>query len=484
MPTDGAPSHLFVIFGATGDLARRKLLPAVYRLSVQGELENRWSILGVARSAEFDDASFRSWARDALLEEGIESEAVAAWCDRCLFYQSLSGDSDGFGGLKSRIETIEAELQLPGNRLFYLALPPAAFRPTIEGLGNAELHRGPGWTRLVLEKPFGTDLPSARSLNAVVHEWFDESQVYRIDHYLGKETVQNLLVFRFANYLFESVWNRNGVDSVQITVAEDVGVENRAGYYDHSGALRDMIQNHLTQLLSLVTMDAPVAYEADYVRNEKIKVLRAVRPLDPGDVVLGQYGPGRMGDESYAGYREAEGIPADSRTPTFVALRLQIDNWRWQGVPFFLRTGKRLPRRVTEIAVSFRQPPVSLFKNIRCAEINKDVLVIRLQPDEGFSLHIDVKRPGEPPALEKLPLHFQYAEAFGPLEDAYVTLLLDVLEGDQTLFVHADEVETAWALYDPLLAGELSVHPYPAGSWGPKAAGELVDREGFAWATT
>ncbi len=480
---DAPPPHLFVVFGATGDLARRKLLPAVYRLTREGFLDGAQRVLGVARSTDTDDASFRALAREALLDAGVPADELARWCDECLYYQPLPGAPEDHAALARRIEALEREHGLPGNRVFYLAVPPKAFPATIDGLGEAGLNASPGWTRIVVEKPFGEDLATARELNDRMHRWFDEEQIYRIDHYLGKETVQNLLVFRFANMIFESLWNRDRIDNVQITFAEQLGVEGRAGYYDGVGALRDMIQNHLTQVLTLVAMEVPVAYEASAVRHEKIKVLRAIRPIRRSDVVFGQYTRGRVQDQEVVGYLEEPGVPAGSRTETSVALRLEIDSWRWKGIPFYLRSGKRLPRPVTEIAVTFRSPPVSLFQSMDFADLGHDVLTIRLQPDEGFSLAFDVKRPGSPLVLEKAPLEFRYGQAFGRLPDAYVTLLLDVVQGDQTLFVHADEVEDAWRLYDPLLDGQTRVRPYPAGSWGPREAEELLARDGRVWRT-
>jgi len=470
-----AEPFLFVILGATGDLTRRKLLPAVYRLLAGGLVEAKVQVLGVGRT-ELDDEAFRGWAREALGEAGLDSD-TSAWCDGCLHYLSVGegGDVD-YGPLARRIAEIEEAAGLPGNRLLYLALPPSAFGPAVEALGAAGLDRSPGWTRLVVEKPFGRDLESARELNRLVHRLYDEEQVYRIDHYLGKETVQNLLVFRFSNMVFESLWNRERVRSVQVTVAEDGGIGTRGGYYDRAGALRDMIQNHVTQLLTLVGMEVPVAYDAESVRYEKIKVLRSVRPIDPQrDVVLGQYRAGEVDGEEARGYLDEERVAGGSTTETYAALRLRLDSWRWQGVPFVVRTGKRLARRVTEIAVVFRRPPVALFESLGCEQtLDADVLAITVQPDEGFSLYFDLKVPGEPLRLRKEPLHFRYAERFADLPEAYETLLLDVVQGDQTLFVHADEVEASWRLYTPLLDPGLPVHGYAAGSWGPEEARGLL----------
>ena len=480
-PQKELPSHLFVVFGATGDLARKKLLPAVARLGARGALPRGHAVLGVARSTEYDDDSFRAWARESLDEAEVGKEALERWCDQCLHYQAVGNDPEDYQRLARRIEELERELDLPGNRVFYLSIPPKAFPTVVDGLGRVGLHESRGFVRLVVEKPFGHDLDSAQELNRVVHRWFDEDDVFRIDHFLGKETVQNLLVFRFANQIFESLWNRNHIQDVQITVAESGGIDGRAGFYEGTGALRDMVQNHLTQILTHVAMEVPAAYDAASIHHEKRKVLKSTRPLLPDRVVFGRYEAGRVGDEEVRGYLQEEGVAPDSTTETYAALQLEIDSWRWQGVPFYLRTGKRMARRLTQIAVTFRRPPVQLFRSLQCRDVEHDVLVITLQPDEGFSLHFDVKRPGTPMRLEKIPLSFRYGERFGELPEAYTTLLEDVLQGDSTLFVHAEEVEGSWALYDPVLREDLRVHPYEAGSWGPRRADELPARNGHLW---
>ncbi len=475
--------HLFVIFGATGDLTRRKLLPALFRLTHGDDPPplDRYAILGVGRK-DVDDRAFRDWVGDGMEESGLSRNEIDAWCTGHVHYHQAGGqETEDFETLKERIEALESELKLTGNRVFYLALPPPVFPTAISSLGGSGLNRGPGWTRLVIEKPFGDSLESAKRLNELLHTHFDESQVYRIDHYLGKETVQNLLVFRFANSIFESLWNRDRVECVQITVAESLGVEMRAGYYDRAGALRDMMQNHVTQLVSLIGMEVPAAFSADAVRYEKIKLLRGISPIQAEDVAFGQYTRGVVDEEEVKGYRDEPGVANDSRTETFAAMRLQLDTWRWQGVPFYIRTGKRLPRRVTQIAIVFRREPVSLFAAAGARDTNPNVLLLTLQPDEGFNLCFDVKVPGEPFRLRTLPLHFLYKEAFAPSADAYQTLLLDVLTGDQTLFVHADETEASWALYTPLLEQKLPVHHYAAGSWGPTEADHLLERHGHAW---
>jgi glucose-6-phosphate 1-dehydrogenase len=458
---------LFVIFGATGDLTRRKLFPALARLVSRGLVGDHFLVLGVGRSREMTDETFRAVAHEIV--ESTQPKPIR-WCDECVFYQPLGEDEADYLALRHRVEQIEREHDLPGNRVFYLALPPSAFGPTILALGKAGLARSPGWTRLVVEKPFGRDLESARALNDVAHRYFDESQIFRIDHYLGKETVQNLLVFRFANAIFESLWNRDHVESVRITMAESLGVEQRAGYYEQAGALRDMVQNHVTQLTTLVAMEVPVAYNAESIRAEKTKALRSVAPISPDDVVFGQYAAGVIDGQPVVGYRQEPGVAPDSLVETFVALRLNIDSWRWQGVPFYIRTGKRMPQRLTQIDVTFRRPPVCMFKSLGVRQMHSNLLRIVLQPNEGFWLFFDVKAPGDPLRLKALPLHFEYQEAFGPLPDAYETLILEIVTGDQTHFVHADWVEASWQIYTPLLHAPIPVHPYPAGTWGPVEA--------------
>ncbi|MCZ6766485.1 MAG: glucose-6-phosphate dehydrogenase, partial [bacterium] len=439
--------HIFVVFGGHGDLMGRKLLPAIYHLTREGFLDKGCVVLGVARTGDLDDESFRAWARKSLEEVG-DREPMGAWCDGCLYYHSIGDDAaDDFNSLAKRIKDLESKHELPGNRVFYLALPPKAFSSTIETLGKIGLNQSKGWTRVVVEKPFGRDLESARSLNELLHKNFAESQIYRIDHYLGKETVQNLMVFRFANSIFESLWNRDRIDNVQITVGEELGVEGRAEYYEQAGAVRDMVQNHLAQLLTLTAMEVPAAFEADAIRYEKAKVLRSVRPIRPEDVVLGQYAGGTVDGQEVHGYKQLDGVSRSSRTETFAAIRLEILNWRWQGVPFYLRTGKRLPRRTTQIIITFRHAPVAMFHPFQTSNVHSNRLVITLQPNEGFDLSFEVKEPGEPVAVKTQHLDFRYEDAFAPLPDAYETLLLDIMTGDQTLFVRSDEVESSWELF-------------------------------------
>ncbi|NIM52085.1 MAG: glucose-6-phosphate dehydrogenase [Gemmatimonadales bacterium] len=482
MTTTRVEPHTFVILGGTGDLTRRKLLPALCTLARKQLLGKRHVVLGVARDEAMNDEGFRQWAREGLVEAGFTPEGIAAWCDSCLHYQCIGrGTAREYAELGTRIAGLDSEHDLPGNRVFYLALPPGAYPGAITGLGEAGLNRSAGWTRLVIEKPFGRDLASAQELNAVAHRYFSESQLYRIDHYLGKETVQNLLVFRFANAIFESLWNRDRVRNVQITVAESLGVELRAGYYEQAGALRDMVQNHVTQLVSLIGMEVPATFDAESVRHEKIKVLRSISEIRSEDVVFGQYSTGQINGKHAAGYLEEPGVAPNSRTESYVAMRLSIDTWRWQGVPFYVRTGKRLSRRLTQIAVTFHRAPICLFESLGGCDTNSNVLVLTLQPDEGFALCFDVKEPATPFRLRTLPLHFHYREAFGEIPDAYQTLLLDTLTGDQTLFVHGDEAEASWRLYGTLLDQKPRVHSYPAGSWGPVEADRLLGGGGDAW---
>jgi glucose-6-phosphate 1-dehydrogenase len=451
----GRDPVLIVVLGATGDLMQRKLLPALYHIASEAGFHPRTRILAAARP-EMDDRIYRTQAHEVLRAGAGGGASLDRWCDECLFYQPIqNGSVEDYRALARRIGAIESEQGLSGNRVFYLALPPQAFPEAITGLGEGGLSRSPGWTRVVIEKPFGRDLATAQELNQLVHRSFQESQVYRIDHYLGKETVQNLLAFRFANPIFEQ-----------------------------TGALRDIVQNHLTQLVSLVGMDAPVAFDADAIRDEKVKVVRAIVPIASDDVVLGQYAPGEMDGKKVPGYRGEDGVALDSQVETFAALKLDIATWRWHGVPFYLRTGKRLARRVTQIVVTFRRAPIALFQPFHTHGVEvipPNRLIITVQPFEGFDLYFQVKAPGQEIALDTQPLHFRYEEAYAPLHDAYETLLLDVFAGDQTLFVRADEVEQAWRVYAPLLGRLRQVHPYAAGTWGPAEADRLPERTGHQW---
>ena len=472
--TGSVAPHLFVIFGGAGDLAKRKLIPSLYELLVDKKLTDQVAILGVGRR-DISDDNYRALVRDSLVAAGIEPEEADRFCGGKLHYQSI-GDDPGYTELAKRVDELDDFHDLEGNRILYLALSPSAAEETIPQIGSSGLSSSIGMSRLVVEKPFGYDLDSATRLNEVAHEWFDEGDIYRIDHYLAKETVRNLLVFRFANALFEGTWNRDHIESVEITVAEEHGVEGREAYYDEAGAARDMVQNHLTQLLTVVAMEAPVDMEPDSIRSEKVKVLASMAPIDPNEVVFGQYTASSSGD--IPGYRDLEGIPQGSSTPTYIAMRVAIDNWRWQGVPFYLRTGKRLPTRTTIIFIRFRQPPVCLFHD-ECPG-HRNLLMMTLQPDEGFDLYFDVKAPGDEIEIQRIPLSVRYEDHLGALTSDYSTLLHDLMEGDQTLFVRADEVEASWGRYAEML-DTATVEPYPAGTWGPQSGIDLPLADGALW---
>lgn len=484
-----------VIFGASGDLSRRKLIPALYSLAAQNCLARRFAIVGFARTPMTDEA-FQQTAVDSV--KGF-SEAGTANGEQCAeFAKSLAYAAgeyhhpEAFEKLKQRLQALEREHQLPGNRLFYLATPPDVYPLIIQQLHKAGLARHPNgksWVRIIIEKPYGRDLASAQKLNQIVLSVFDESQVYRIDHYLGKDTVQNLLVLRFGNGIFEPLWNRNFVDHVQITAAETLGVEQRASFYETAGAIRDMIQSHVLQLTSLVAVEPPAMFDATAVRNEKIKVLQAIRPFTEEsirtDVVRGQYGPGCVPGTTtmLAGYREEPGVKPDSITETFAAAKIQIDNWRWAGVPFYLRTGKRLARRVSEIAIEFRRAPHLVFRG---QDLDTNALVLNIQPDEGISISFHAKLPGQEMRLKTVTMDFSYQAAFGGGErSAYATLLNDCMRGDATLFDRADGVEATWKLVDPILESFQAHKPqfpnYAAGTWGPREADELLERDGRKW---
>ena len=462
--------HLFVIFGGTGDLARRKLIPSLYELLVDKELTDQVAILSVGRR-EHTDEDYRAFATQSLAEAGITADQADQWCGNRLHYQSV-GNDDGYMKLAQRVKDLDQLHGLGGGRIFHLALSPSAALSTIPQIGESGLASSEA--KVVIEKPFGHDLASAQRLNEAVHRWFDERHTYRIDHYLGKETVRNLLVFRLANALFERTWNRDHIESVEITVAEDVGVEGREAYYDEAGAMRDMVQNHLTQLLTLVAMEPPIDMRPESIRSEKVKVLASMAPIAPEDIVFGQY----TGSNDVAGYRDLDGISADSTTPTYVAMRIAIDNWRWQGVPFFLRTGKRMPMRTTRIFIRYREPPVHLFHGESPG--HRNLLLLTLQPDEGFDLYFDVKAPGDEITIQQIPLSVRYEGHLGALTSEYSTLLHDLMEGDQTLFVGADEVEASWRRYADVL-DPVTVDPYPEGTWGPQRGIELPLAYGARW---
>jgi glucose-6-phosphate 1-dehydrogenase len=476
-----------VIFGATGDLTRRKLVPALYNLARARLLPSGFAVVAVARRPFTGDA-FRDDMRRAVDTFSRSRPVIAdVWDDfaKGIFYhQGEFSDPGTYAGLRATLEDVDRERGTRGNHIFYLATPPDHYAEIIRHLGEAGLGgsaRDP-WTRIIVEKPFGHDLRSACALNRCAQEVFSEEQIYRIDHYLGKETVQNIVVMRFANGIFEPLWNQKYIDHVQITVAEDLGMEGRGAYYDRAGALRDMVQNHMMQLLSLTAMEPPVAFQAEPVRNEKVKVLQSVRPIEDEDVarhvVRAQYTAGFVGGREVRGYVQEKGVAPESGTETYVAIRLFIDNWRWAGVPFYLRTGKRLPKRVTEIAVQFRQAPHLLFQG---ADIQPNVLAMRIQPDEGISLKMTSKGPGAM-VLQPVVMDFRYGSSFGAEPpEAYERLLLDCVAGDPTLFTRHDEVELAWQLMTGILdawqGGAAAPHgSYPAGTWGPPEADEMVDR--------
>ena len=485
-----------VIFGATGDLTRRKLVPALYNLATQQLLAPETAIVGAARR-DLSHEEFREDMREAVQSHGRMPLDEDVWDGfaRRLSYVSVPFDKeDGYARLRSHLEGLDAELGTRGNRLFYLATAPEFFPVIAEHLGGAGLAEEPDdaerFARLVIEKPFGSDLASARELNARLNMVFRERQVYRIDHYLGKETVQNLLVLRFGNAIFEPVWNRRYIDHVQITVAEDLGVGTRGGYYDRSGALRDIVQNHMMQVLSIVAMEPPARFESREVRDEKVKVLRAVPPFDPDmahrDAVRGQYAAGWIAGEHVPGYREEEGVDPGSLTETFVAVRMEVDNWRWAGTPFYLRTGKRLPRRATEVAIQFKPAPHLPFASTAVETLEPNLLLLRIQPDEGASLRFLAKVPGPQIDLRVVSMDFAYGSAFlRSSPEAYERLLLDALLGDSTLFTRWDEVERAWEIFDPLIqlweTDPADSHDYEAGTWGPHEADALMERDGREW---
>jgi glucose-6-phosphate 1-dehydrogenase len=510
---DAAHLHLpepfvLVLFGATGDLAARKIFPALFNLERKKLLPDRCAVLGVGRREKSDDA-FRDEVRRALAEFGAQAAPGQAAPGQAtpflqrIFYQAADVSQDGgLTALPQRLELLEKESGLPGNRLFYLAIDPDLFPATIEALSRAGLSHPPRpatWLRVVLEKPFGHDLPSALALDRQAHKHLQPDQIYRIDHYLGKDTVQNLLAFRFGNAIFEPVFNRRYVDHIQITAAETVGMEGRRGaFYDGAGALRDVVQNHMLQLVALIAADPPATLKARDLKDAKLRVLRDLRPLEGEEVarhvVRGQYGPGAIKGVPVRGYREEGGVAADSNTETYVALRLELESWRWAGVPFLLRAGKRLARRVTEIAVQFKLPPLKLFRTVECVGDDCDltaarpnVLVFRIQPDEGIFLSFAAKRPGMGLDLQPVRFEFDYDHAFArPLGDAYERLLFDALRGDASLFMRSDELEAAWEFITPILDAWSAAPPpsfpnYAAGSQGPAEARRLADGCNVGW---
>jgi len=496
-----APVSL-VIYGATGDLTQRKLVPALYSLAQEELLPATINIVGFARRP-WSDEDFRAHLLDGVQHYAryeVADSHGAQWtgfADDLYYVQGNFDAREAYGQLDHFLAQKAAERGMPDNRLYYLATPPEYYAEIVESMGALDMSRDrdSGWRRIIIEKPFGVDLSTAQSLNGVVHKVFDERQVYRIDHYLGKETVQNILVLRFANAIFEPVWNRRYVDHVQISVAESVGVETRAGFYDKAGVIRDIFQNHALQVLTLIAMEPPVAFEADAIRDEKVKVLRAMRVIQPEEVpsstVRAQYEPGTVDGERVPGYCDVEGVAPHSQTPTYAAIRWFIDNWRWQGVPFYIRSGKRMPLRATEVAIQFKRPPHLLFAAHESASddaMRANVLAIRVQPDEGISLRFEAKLPGQGVIRRPVTMDFRYRTSFGIADppEAYERLLLDAMLGDATLFARSDEIEHAWRQVDPILnAWQSSDDPllevYEAGTWGPEGAEKLMARDGRQW---
>ncbi len=490
---------VMVIFGATGDLTHRKLIPALYNLSLERRLPENFQVVGFARRP-WNDETFQNEAKDSINKYSRRRPVQPTIWDNfgknIHYVESNFNDLSGYQKLAEVLNKLDQENGTNGNRLFYLSTNPADYPTIIQNLGQAGLaapqRAGSGsWTRIIIEKPFGHDLTSALELNDTVANVFRENQVFRIDHYLGKETVQNILVFRFANSIFEPLWNRQYVDHIQMIVSEELGVEGRGPYYDESGAIRDMVQNHMMQLLSLTCMEPPSTFEANAIRDEKTKVLRAIQPLTPDEVVQrtvrGQYGPGLILGKPVPGYHEEDRVPKDSITDSFVAIKLFIDNWRWAGVPIYLRTGKRLPKRTSEVALQFKQVPHSLFNLPGEPPMEPNVLVMQIQPNEGISLKFGAKVPGQNMQVRPVNMDFRFGQSFGvTAADAYERLILDAMLGDSTLFTRRDEVEQAWAIVTSILDGwKLHMPPkfpnYEAGSWGPREADELIERDGRRW---
>jgi glucose-6-phosphate 1-dehydrogenase len=480
-----------VIFGATGDLAGRKLVPALFNLHLRHLLPAGFAVIGVSRSDMGGDEGFRRTMRERCEEHSRTPVTDTQWAEfegMLSYVQGAFDEASTYEAIDTALGRASSERGSGQSALFYLSVPPSIFPVIIEQLGSSGLSdEDEGrWRRVVIEKPFGHDLASGRELADVVHGSFDEQQVFRIDHYLGKETVQNILVFRFANGIFEPVWNRNFIDHVQITVSESIGVGSRGRFYEEAGALRDIVQNHMLQVLSFVAMEPAASFDAEAVRDERGKLLASVRPLLPSDVVRGQYAPGFADGEPAAGYREEDGVAPESEVETYVAARISIDNWRWAGTPFYLRTGKRLPKRVTEVAIQFKQVPHLPFSYSASEQLEPNVLVLRIQPNEGIGLRFGAKVPAPRVVMRTVQMDFQYDTAFSvPPAEAYETLLLDAMRGDSTNFPRQDAVDESWRIVEPIIDSWReqggAAHPYPAGTWGPEAADQLLATDGRRW---
>ena len=490
------PPCAIVIFGASGDLSKRKLLPSLYRLFYERRISPNFGVIGSSRT-NMSDEQFREKMKDSVskfLEDAPFDEDVWTSFAQCLFY--VPGDlntPESYEDIRSKLDEVEQSHQTAGNVLFYLSTQPSHYAEAILELGTHQLNKGNGWRRVIIEKPFGHDLASARKLNEEIHKVFDESQIYRIDHYLGKETVQNILAFRFGNGIFEPLWNRRYVDNIQITAAESIGVEGRGGYYQEAGALRDMIQNHLSQVMATVMMEPPTVFDSTNVRDERAKLLRAVRVVRHEDVpkyaVAGQYGPSLVGGQQVAGFRQEPSVDPDAQTDTYAAVTFFIDNWRWAGTPVYIRTGKRMPKRVTDIAIQFKAPPLGLFQQetkTGLREVRPNLLVLRIQPEEGISLRFLSKSPGSGMRVRPVSMDFNYGSSFGErTPTAYETLLVDAMAGDPTLYTRQDMVEASWEIVEPILntwaKTKFDFPNYPAGTWGPKASDEMLARQGHVW---
>jgi len=469
------PPQAIVVFGASGDLTKRKIIPALYNLCRDGLLPEKVAIIGYARS-EWSEDDFRAHARDSVTEFSrtpFDEQHWKRFSDLLHYVQGEFHEEHCFSHLMEELDHLDAELGFAGRRLYYCATPPSAFPLIIQRIGEAG---NPGDPRIVIEKPFGHDLASAKELNKTVHGVFDELRVFRIDHYLGKETVQNILMFRFANSLFERIWNSDALDHIQITVAEDIGVEGRGAYYEEAGAIRDILQNHVLQVLAFLAMEPPRSLEAEAIRDEKVKLLRAIHPFKPDDLVRGQYVTCEVDGKTVPGYHDEDGVSKDSTTETYSAVRAHIDNWRWTGIPIYLRTGKRLPRRTTQVVVFFREAPGYLFESSGMAAGVADHIAIQIQPDEGISLAFNAKEPGPELSIKPVHMTFSYSEAFkAEPAEAYERLLHEAMEGDHTLFIREDEVERSWEIVQPILDDPGPVSPYPANTWGPPEAIALIE---------